>query len=146
MQVRKCVTAVAAIIAVATVSTAAMADDYPAMVQTMFHYNDAKGHTVNGCRDYAVNVYTMVKARDISVQDNSIWAVMDSGEHAYTVAVWCDVQPNSAGLVLTVAGVEYEAAKKAVDTIVDAWTGKNDPKPSVPDVTATAKKKKGHNI
>ena len=56
------------------------------------------------------------------VQDNSVWASMDFEGHAYTVSIWCQVNPQKYAVVLmTAAGPNYKDADAAVTAIGDTW-------------------------
>jgi hypothetical protein len=105
----------------------AAAGDWPAMVTNTITVKDGKTVTMNECRDSAVNTYAKVSASHLSVQENSIWAVMDFESHSYSVVIWCE--PDRGLVMLTSAGPTANGANATLDAMMDAFLGKSDPPP-----------------
>ena len=142
---KKLLLATAAVIAVASPALAETANNGPAMVQNMFTMKDPGSLTLDGCRNYAINVYTKAHARDLEVKENTVWAYMDIEDRTFTLSVWCEVKPQYAVVFLSAAGPDYKGADAVLDNVIDTWKGKNDKPAATPDVTAAAKTKK-HKI
>jgi hypothetical protein len=143
--VRKLLLATAAVLALASPALAEDYTDSPVMAHTMFSQNDPKEVaklSIDGCKNFAVNVFNKTGAHDLDIKTHSVWAAMDFDSHAYLASIWCEVNQQYAVVFMSVSGADAKYANEALDKLAATWSGKN--KPDV--ATTTAKKKKGHNI
>jgi hypothetical protein len=85
--VKKFFLATAAVLALA--SPALAATDYPAVSQGVFGADPGQEGTIDGCKNYAINVFSKTSGHDIKLTKNAVWAVVDFEDHAYTASIWC---------------------------------------------------------
>jgi hypothetical protein len=144
-KVKKFFLATAAVIALAS---PALAEDYtesPVMAHTMFSQSDPKEVaklSTDGRKNYAINVFNKTGAHDLDIKTHSVFAAMDFDSHAYLASIWCEVNQQYAVVFMSVSGADLKYTHEALDKLAGTWQGEH----NKPDVTATAKKKKGHNI
>ena len=99
----------------------APATDAPLMSQIVYDADEGHEGNVGACKDHSVNIFAKMRGR-ISVNDNSVFAIVDRNGHSYTAAIWCE---NKRGVLIFTAagpaGVDYAAVNAVIDEIKDGW-------------------------